>query len=143
MQMDAYYAGPGNKFYSILFKIGLTPYSLDPQEYPKLLDFRIGITDLVKTQFGSDSSLSNQAFNVSGFISKLEKYKPTVVAFNGKKSAAWALGLNGNTKKIGYGLFTERLAGIRVFILPSTSGAANAFWDEEYWFELMKVIEDQ
>ena len=32
-----YYAGPGNKFWSVLFEIGLTPRRLAPREYKELL----------------------------------------------------------------------------------------------------------
>ena len=41
----AYYAGRGNKFWTILYRTGLTPIMLEPEEYEKLLDFDIGLTD--------------------------------------------------------------------------------------------------
>ena len=46
---QAYYAGNGNKFYSILAKTGLTPILLLPQQYMQVFDYNIGLTDMVKT----------------------------------------------------------------------------------------------
>ena len=43
-----YYAGSGNKFWPTLYTVGLTRRRLRPSDYEMLLDFRIGLTDLVK-----------------------------------------------------------------------------------------------
>ena len=44
----AYYAGTGNKFWTTIFDIGLTPRVLIPQDYFMLLDFGVGLTDIAK-----------------------------------------------------------------------------------------------
>ena len=54
----AYYANPGNAFWPTLHAVGLTPERLAPQRYPELLAWRIGLTDLNKTEYGSDHELS-------------------------------------------------------------------------------------
>ena len=41
----AYYAGPGNKFWQSLRRVGLTPHVLKPQEFRELLGHGIGLTD--------------------------------------------------------------------------------------------------
>ncbi len=43
-----YYAGRRNKFWSVIFEVGLTPRRLTPGEYKDLLGFGIGLTDVVK-----------------------------------------------------------------------------------------------
>lgn len=134
-----YYAGPGNKFYPVLFKTGLTDRRLEPSEYESLLKYDIGLTDLVKNQSGNDNVLKNKSFNVEGFIDKMVKYKPRIVAFNGKKSASYVLGYNGRTTKVDYGDQNASIGSTKLFVLPSTSGAANGYWDEKYWFELAKI----
>ena len=48
-----YYAGPGNALWRTLFEIGLTPRELKPEEWQQLLEFGIGLTDLVKDQAGA------------------------------------------------------------------------------------------
>jgi len=132
-----YYAGPGNKFYPILFKTGLTERHLEPSEYESLLNYDIGLTDVVKIQSGNDDVLKKESFDVKGFIDKMVKYKPDIVAFNGKKSASYILGYNGRTSKVEYGDQNATIGSTELFVLPSTSGAASGYWEEKYWFELV------
>lgn len=136
---QAYYAGNGNKFYSILFKTGLTPVLLLPEQYKQVLEFNIGLTDMVKTISGSDSVLKKEDFDSEGFRNKILIYQPRMVCFNGK--AAAAAFLSKRTKDIGYGLLPIGIGKTKLFVAPSTSGSANGFWDENYWFMLRKLIE--
>ena len=62
----AYYAGPGNKFWRVLAEIGLTPHLMEPHEFRALVNFGIGLTDLVKTASGSDASLPRAANALPG-----------------------------------------------------------------------------
>ena len=59
----AYYANPGNAFWPTLFAVGLTPERLAPQRYPELLGHGIGLTDLNKTEVGSDHELTPAAMD--------------------------------------------------------------------------------
>ena len=56
-RVGAPYAGPGNRFWSILHETGLTPRLLLPQEFRDLPRYGIGLTDVAKLASGSDSSL--------------------------------------------------------------------------------------
>jgi TDG/mug DNA glycosylase family protein len=58
-----YYAGHGNRFWRTLREVGLTPTELEPAEYARLLDYRIGLTDLAKTAFGADATLRPEDFD--------------------------------------------------------------------------------
>ena len=73
---QAYYAGPGNKFYAILAKTGLTPEQLLPSLYIKMLEYHYGFTDMVKHVSGSDSILKKEDFDVEGFKKKIISYQP-------------------------------------------------------------------
>ena len=84
----AYYAGPGNKFWRILAEVGLTPRRLDPGEFREVLNFGIGLTDLVKTHSGSDAVLPREANDVAGLIARIRSVRPRLIAFNGKRAAA-------------------------------------------------------
>ena len=53
----AYFAGPGNRFWSILAEIKLTPHQLKPDELRLLPTFGIGLTDIAKSVSGADSRL--------------------------------------------------------------------------------------
>ena len=50
-ERKAYYAGAGNLFYPTLASCDLTPRILKPQEFPELLNYQIGLTDLAKFTF--------------------------------------------------------------------------------------------
>lgn len=128
----AYYAGPGNKFWPMLHKTGLTPRLFAPQEYPDVLALGIGLTDVCKTGFGADHELAHDAFDAAGFLAKMRQFRPRAIAFDGKFAAKMALGV----KAIPYGRQPESLHGTAVFVLPSPSGRAIRFWDERYWFEV-------
>src|SRR5579863_8782890 len=53
----AYYAHPQNRFWPPLHAIGLTPHRVEPAQFPLLLDFGLGLTDLAKHVFGMDHEL--------------------------------------------------------------------------------------
>jgi double-stranded uracil-DNA glycosylase len=120
----AYYAGPGNRFWSILHEIGITPKRLEPHEYRTLLTYGIGLTDVCKTSAGMDSEIPADAFEPAALLTKLEELEPTVIAFNGKKAARVALRLTAGAQ-VAYGHQQQSLGGAAVWVLPSTSGAAN------------------
>lgn len=133
---QAYYAGPGNQFYPVLYSIGLTPELLPPNDYKELLNYEIGLTDLVKLTSGNDNVLSKRDYDVASFSKKIFLFQPKVVCFNGKKAAAEFWGVK--TKEIHYGLMAGTIGETRLFCAPSTSGSARRFWDEDYWMELLK-----
>lgn len=72
-EIKAYYAGRGNLFWAILYKIGITPRQLQPHEFPSLLEYGVGLTDLVKNAFGNDNALDKKFFDIIGLRQRLEK----------------------------------------------------------------------
>jgi TDG/mug DNA glycosylase family protein len=127
----AYYAHKQNKFWKILHETKLTPELLQPQQYRELLNYRIGLTDLVKTHSGMDHQLP---LSELGEISRarlrasIARYRPKFLAFTSKTAGQKFLG--GRRE---YGEQIELIAGTRIWILPSTSGAANGSWRPEIW----------
>jgi len=134
----AYYAGPGNMFYPTLYKVGLTPNLIAPNDYKDLLKHNVGLTDLVKHASGNDNEITKRDFDVKNFISKILKHQPKVVCFNGKKAAAEFMGTK--TKYISYGLIAGTIGETKLYCAPSTSGSARRFWDERYWLGLKKML---
>lgn len=55
--MEAYYAHPHNKFWSILSETRLTPRQLKPNEFILMPGFGYGLTDLCKQASGTDSQI--------------------------------------------------------------------------------------
>lgn len=130
----AYYAHPGNLFWRALFETGLTPRLLAPNEFMQLPDCGIGLTDLAKHHAGNDSELPRDAFDRAALISKIDKYRPGIVAFTSKNAARVAL-----ARTVDYGMQDEVIGDTRVFVLPSPSGQARGHWRIEPWQQLADI----
>lgn len=124
----AYYAGPGNKFWDVLHRTGLTPRRLAPAEFPSLPEFGIGLTDMAKHYAGADSGIRRAHDDPAALKAKIARFRPALLAFNGKRAAKAFVGGD-----IGYGRLDLTLGDTVLFVLPSTSGAAARYWDERPW----------
>ena len=135
-QLRQYYAGPGNKFWATLAGVGLTPRRLAPSEWRSLLEFGIGLTDLVKDQSGGDRELGFERADRAALRAKLVRFRPRILCFNGKRSAQEFFG----RREIAYGLQLEAIGATRLFVAPSTSGAASGAWDPAPWRALAERV---
>jgi mismatch-specific thymine-DNA glycosylase len=114
-----YYAGRGNQFWPIMYESGVIPEPISYEDDRRVVEFGIGMTDLVKRPTRGVEELERQEFAEGRVLlaQKLEELRPKVIAFNGKmvyeKFAGRACKL---------GLQKEQLYGAQVFVLPSTSG---------------------
>jgi TDG/mug DNA glycosylase family protein len=134
----AYYAHPQNKFWRILHETRLTPELLQPHQYRDLLNYRIGLTDFVKTYFGMDHQipLSKLAeMSRMRLRASVLAYRPKFLAFTSKTAGQKFLG---GARE--YGEQTELIGETRIWILPSTSGAANGAWRPEVWHRFAEVV---
>ncbi len=132
----AYYANPGNAFWPTLSAVGLTPERLSPDRYPELLTFGLGLTDLNKTEVGSDHELSAHAMDAASLHAKLRRFRPAAIAFTSKHAASLALGV----KAPSYGRQADPLEGAIAFVLASPSGRARSFWTLEPWREAAAFV---
>ena len=133
---QAYYAGPGNRFWPMLAATGLTPRRLAPEEYGLLPDFGIGLTDVCKTASGADKDLPAQADDPAAVRAKVARFRPWLLAFVGKRPAKLLIG----RAKLETGLQPERIGETRLFVLPSPSGLACRYWDEAPWHALAALV---
>jgi TDG/mug DNA glycosylase family protein len=127
----AYYAGPGNKFWRVLYEVGLTPYQIRPSDYPVLLSFGIGLTDLAKHFSGADTDLPKGCFDAAMLRQKVETILPRALAFNGKLAAR--VFFDRRTGPLEFGRQPEMIGTTAIYVLPSTSGAASGDWSIEPW----------
>ena len=143
-ELGLYYAGRGNKFWRILHETGLTPRRLEPRECRTLPELGIGLTDLAKRRSGPDASLPAGAYDPARLLARIEDVRPRVLAFNGKKPAGAFLRSVFRTRLPagpgGHGRRTEAVGGAVLHVLPSTSGAANGYWDPAPWRELARAV---
>ncbi len=132
---EAYYANPGNRFWRTLCQAGFTPRLYEPWEFYKLLDLRIGLTDVAKGKAGSDADLKRSDFDPGALNAKILRVKPQILAFTSK--AAWRAWKGVPSKQaVSWGWQEEILGATRIYVLPSSSGAARRYWDTAPWLEL-------
>ena len=135
-----YYAGRGNQFWPILYASGVLPEPLEYNDDRRIIEFGIGLTDLVKRPTRGVEELKREEFGEGRVLlaQKLAEYEPRVVAFNGKIAYERYAG-----KPCKLGLQKEILYGARVFVLPSTSGqnAVGRSLKMRYFRQLAKLLE--
>src|SRR5437660_6146050 len=115
-----HFARPGNRFWPALFAAGFTNRLLSPFEERELLDYRLGITNIVARATASADVLTSEEL-VTGacrLARKVRRYEPAAVAFLGISAYRIAFG----RLKAGLGKQRERLANAEVWILPNPSG---------------------
>ena len=120
----------------MLYRTGLTPTQLRPQDFRNVIAHGIGLTDIVKATFGADAALRAADFDRDGLRLRIERFEPAFLAFNGKRAASAFF-----RSPVAYGYQIGRDIGrTRIFVAPSTSGAARKFWDEAVWRQIALAI---
>lgn len=129
---NAYYAGRGNRFWKIMHEIGMTgDRQLDPEEWRRLDEFDVGLTDLAKSHFGMDNLLPAGCYDNERLRTTIEDARPTILGFNGIAAARHFLG-----RPVEFGEQPEKIGDTEIWVLPSTSGAANGFWNADIWKQM-------
>jgi TDG/mug DNA glycosylase family protein len=137
----AYYANPGNRFWQTLAEVGLTPRQLAAEEYPRLIDWGIGLTDLVKTDHGQDAHIFDGHVDLDEarrlLRVKVLRWQPRVLAFTSKTIAAQFLEWRAVP-----GRQVDCVGRTVLWVLPSTSGLARRFFDIGPWQDLARFVHD-
>ncbi|WP_186294522.1 mismatch-specific DNA-glycosylase [Bradyrhizobium guangdongense] len=137
-ELGHYYAHPGNRFWRALHEAGITPRRYQPSEFASLLELGIGFTDLSKSGAGMDHEIDRKSFDLAGFCTKIDAFRPKTVAFTSKNAASLFYGKPSSAIALGRqpvdGKFPD------VFVLSSPSGAASGHWTLEPWRELADWI---
>jgi TDG/mug DNA glycosylase family protein len=121
VRVGHYYAGRDNPFWPILFESGVVPEPFDYHDDKRVIEFGIGLTDLVKRPSKTVEELKREDFAEGRIVlsQKLEEFAPRVVAFNGKLTYEQFA-----QRKCKFGLQKESLYGARVYVLPATPGSS-------------------
>ncbi len=118
-----YYDSPGNKFWVLLHESGLTPELLAPDEDERVLDFGVGLTDMVRVRESGPGE--PPAFDRAGFERRVRRARPLAVAFVSKTAANSYARSAGLRQVRGFGAPSWSVARIPAFVLPGPSGANN------------------
>lgn len=123
-----YYAGPGNHFYKLLHESGLTPRFVSFEEDYKLLQYGIGLTNIVTRATRSAADLKRTEIKEGAKVveEKLRLYKPRVAVFNGK--CIYEVFANISSKStFHFGLQPERIGDTAIWVTPSSSARCAHF----------------
>ncbi len=134
----AYYAHGGNKFWKILFDVKIIPIKYHYSEFEKLPIHLIGLTDLFKQEQGMDHGipialLRDQARD--SLKAKIENFQPRFLAFTSMNAAKAYFG-----ERRAIGPQVEKIGTTTIWVLPSTSPAANRHWRPEIWQQFSDAI---
>lgn len=119
-ELGCHFARPGNRFWPALHAAGITPRRLSPHEQHLLLEYGIGITNLVPRATARADALAAHelragAIRLEGLVARV---RPRVVAVLGLTAYRAAFGLDEATA----GPQAQRLAGAALWVLPNPSG---------------------
>jgi mismatch-specific thymine-DNA glycosylase len=121
-----HYAFRGNHFWPLMYNSGLLPVPLTHENDERVLEFDIGLTNLVDRTTRGMEDLTWDEMVAAGDVlrGKLLQYRPLVVCFNG-------MGIYqdfaGSKKRVELGLQPETLEGILLYVVPSSSGRTAAY----------------
>jgi double-stranded uracil-DNA glycosylase len=115
-----HFARPGNRFWPAIHQAGLTPTLLAPNDQERLLEFGLGITNLVGRATAGAAELSASELNegAAALAIKVAFYRPHRVAFLGVSTYRIAFG----RPKASIGRQPEGIEGSEVWVLPNPSG---------------------
>lgn len=144
-----YYIKEQDKFWGSIKESGLTDSQLSPFDYKQFEKLGFKFTDLINAE---EHIISQDKFitpdhvksGLENFNKLLNRHQPKRILFHGKKAADWFLrdqiGLKIHsvknytiTKDLAYGRQHFKFTDISVYILPSTSGSANKYWNKRQW----------
>jgi TDG/mug DNA glycosylase family protein len=115
-----HFARPGNRFWPALHLAGLTPRRLTPDEDRELLEYGLGVTNLVDRPTRTAAELHPDEFRegAAALAALVRRYRPRVVAVLGVTAWRTAFG----HPRDGVGRQSTGLAGAEAWVLPNPSG---------------------
>ncbi|HUA94303.1 MAG TPA: G/U mismatch-specific DNA glycosylase [Acidimicrobiales bacterium] len=115
-----HFAHPGNRFWKVLHGAGFTPTVVDPAEDRRLLEFGLGITNLVPRVTARASELGTDELRAGGrsLARKVRRLSPRAVAFVG--IGAYRIALKRPRAQVGEQ--PEAMGSSAVWALPNPSG---------------------
>lgn len=118
--LGQHFARPGNRFWNVLHGAGFTDRILAPGEQRLLLDYGLGVTNLVDrtTRAAADVSAEELAEGARRLARKVERWRPAWVAVLGVVAYRRAFGRPGAT----IGPQPECIGTTGVWVLPNPSG---------------------
>ncbi len=115
-----HFARPGNRFWPALHRAGFTPRQLRPDEQEELLDFGLGVTNVVgrATARADELGADELRAGAARLTRLVGRHRPRFLAVVGIAAYRTAFGRRGAV----VGEQDEAIGRTRVWVLPNTSG---------------------
>jgi TDG/mug DNA glycosylase family protein len=115
-----HFARPGNRFWPALHRAGFTPRQLHPAEQEQLLEYRLGITNIVPRATARADELRAAELVAGGraLAAKVRQFRPAWLAVVGVTAYRVAFGRPSAT----VGRQPETIGGTGIWVLPNPSG---------------------
>jgi TDG/mug DNA glycosylase family protein len=115
-----HFARPGNRFWSTLYRAGFTERLLAPSEERALLQYKLGVTNLVARTTAAADELTKLELTKGRrrLLVKIKRYQPRIVAVLGVGAFRTAFG----RPKATIGLQQKLLGSTAIWVLPNPSG---------------------
>ena len=115
-----HFARPGNRFWPALHQSGFTPRQLKPAEQEELLEYGLGITNIVPRATARADELTRDELRSGArtLTDLAARYEPEFVAVVGISAYRVAF----DRPKATMGEQQERIAASRLWVLPNPSG---------------------
>ena len=143
-EIGHHFGGRTNPFWRLLAASGLTPVVLPPEEDRRLVEWRLGITNLCPrpTRSADELTPAELAAGARTLARKVARLQPAGVALVG--ITLYRRVLPGGVTP-GPGPKPERLADVPVFVVPNPSGlnaSFPGFAQKLVWFERLREWAD-
>jgi TDG/mug DNA glycosylase family protein len=125
-----HFAGHSNRFWKLLWDARLVPSPLSYRDDVRLPGWGIGLTNIIARPSRGVDSLDDAQYvaGVRRLTRVIRRYRPSIVAILGV--TIFRMMFPQATGRLQLGLQRERLAGVRVMLLPNPSGR-NAHYSYE------------
>jgi TDG/mug DNA glycosylase family protein len=119
------FSSRSNRFWRVLHLAGFTDVRLEPHEERRLLDYRCGITAVVRRPTRAASEIAPDEYRQArtDFETRMRRYAPRALAFLGKPAYAAMIG----RPQVAWGRQPELFAGAIAWVLPNPSGLNRNF----------------
>jgi TDG/mug DNA glycosylase family protein len=119
------FSNGSNRFWTVLHLAGFTALRLQPPDERRLLEYRCGITAVVRRPTRKAAEVSPEEFRQArlGFETRMRHYAPRCIAFLGKRALSIMIG----RPDVNWGRLPTKFAGTMAWILPNPSGLNRGF----------------
>jgi TDG/mug DNA glycosylase family protein len=120
-----HFARPGNRFWPALHASGFTPRRLAPAEQFEMLEYGLGLTNVVARATARADELTREELAEGGRVLRalVLRHRPRWLAVAGITAFRTAF----ERRDAGFGPQPEAIGGTRIWVLPNPSGL-NAHW---------------